>query len=274
MFKFILGLLISAIIFTGCARPMWLYAQRNNVKGIEKKLKAGEDVNTEDVVGQTPLHSAAEYGRVRAIKILVKNGAIVDKYDHHGQAPLFLAVYYFRAEAVNELIKSGADVKNKLHKTDDASLNGATYMHVLAMASYDEYDLYKFIKSSKSSRANLYNENDMLNTLKYLYKAGIDINSVNDRGQSALHFLSYGKNHRIKTTLAMAMVKLGANVNLQDKNGNTPAHLAAQGLMTKVLKGLFASGADIDNIRNKQGLTVRELYNLKLRNDPLSWSMN
>ena len=51
-----------------------------------------------------------------------------------------------------------------------------------------------------------------------------------------------------------AFLKTGVQVNVKDKNGNTPLHLAAQNEHLQVVKLLIKNGADV-NIKNKKNQT-------------------
>jgi len=51
----------------------------------------GADVNTQNDVGQTPLHSAALHNELPCAEILVQHGANVDVKDLRGKTALMLA---------------------------------------------------------------------------------------------------------------------------------------------------------------------------------------
>ncbi len=79
----------------------------------------------------------------------------------------------------------------------------------------------------------------------------IDVNFVDDKGATALHFATMG--HFIKNV--QALIKLGADPNAQDIEGNTCIHLALNTLfededgfekVKNIVKELIFSGASRD----------------------------
>jgi ankyrin repeat protein len=59
---------------------------------ILKCLKNGEDINTSDYDGLTPLHFAAILGREDIAQLLINNGADIHKQDKIGRNALDLAI--------------------------------------------------------------------------------------------------------------------------------------------------------------------------------------
>lgn len=82
--------------------------------------------------------------------------------------------------------------------------------------------------------------NDVI-ILNAFFDAGVDPNSQNDSGETALNFAI--QNAETKTVKVL-MEK--ANINLQDKNSNSPLHLALQKNKDEIFNALMEKGADVN----------------------------
>lgn len=72
--------------------------------------EAIELLESQDSVGCTPLHIAAEAGEAEMVRAFVLfHGAEVDAVDNYGRTPLHMAARYGRAEAMEMLLACGAD---------------------------------------------------------------------------------------------------------------------------------------------------------------------
>lgn len=86
-------------------------------------------VNSERMLGESPLHKAAEIGNPKVIELLLKNGAICNSKNFNRATPLHIAVKKNKEEAVVELIQSCDQVNAMAYRSDLtplhlASLNG------------------------------------------------------------------------------------------------------------------------------------------------------
>ena len=69
------------------------------------------EVNTKDVLGDTPLHIMTERNDVYAVKLLIEHGADVNACGDMSQTPLHIAAYNQNFSIMEALLKAGA--KNK-----------------------------------------------------------------------------------------------------------------------------------------------------------------
>jgi ankyrin repeat protein len=60
--------------------------------------------------GDTPLHSAVQWGHEEIVKFLLANGAEVNAKNHQGQSPLHYARAFGHQRITNILIDAGADM--------------------------------------------------------------------------------------------------------------------------------------------------------------------
>eukprot|EP01104_Vermistella_antarctica_P007846 TRINITY_DN1943_c0_g1_i1.p1 TRINITY_DN1943_c0_g1~~TRINITY_DN1943_c0_g1_i1.p1 ORF type:complete len:327 (+),score=61.62 TRINITY_DN1943_c0_g1_i1:82-981(+) len=86
---------------------------------------------------------------------------------------------------------------------------------------------------------------------------GVDVNGVDDFGDSALHTSSV-KGH---VSIVKFLLANEADPNIKNKTESTPLHKAALGNHIKIIDMLIASGADA-NVRNMAGLFPEELTKL------------
>jgi len=71
-------------------------------------------------------------------------------------------------------------------------------------------------------------------------------NKVDDFGRTALHYVPVDLPGKDQVKAAKRLIKSGADINLQDKNGWTPLHFAAQEHSVSVVKVLLGAGAKVD----------------------------
>lgn len=90
----IMPLTIGAFVFAFILSPpanIWQAAARGDVTALIEFRNAGENVNTANEEGWTPLHSAAAEGHVEAVDWLIDNGAYVNATHSDEYTPLDLA---------------------------------------------------------------------------------------------------------------------------------------------------------------------------------------
>lgn len=121
---------------------------------------------------------------------------------------------------------------------------------------YDERQAIEKCEEEPSQIFNLIDEGHMELVDKILRKKSTDINLVNENDEDILSYL-LKRNHY--DLVLKHMKKKDWNVNHQDNNGNTFAHI----LVTKkyldvinIIKQLHKNKQFLPNIRNKQGETI------------------
>lgn len=174
--------------------------------------------------GLTLLQNAIQGGDLFKLDALIARGANVNWRGNHTLPPLHFACASYRAEMAAHLIKAGADVN-----LPDA--DGLTPLHHAV-------------------------QRGSLSMVLLLIKSGADVNAPDSQGSAPLHFAqSRGGG------IVDALVAAGANVNLQNINGHTPAHIHL--LETSLINTLLYHGANV-NLKANDGQTP---FSLLLQGD-------
>jgi len=127
--------LISLSIASTCSAITWhKAAATGNLEELERLIqKEPKNINTCDVVGNTPLHAAIFSNSEPTLRILLKNGAlaVLDKSNMNDCTPLILAIQHGMNTAISILLEHGALV-NKPDNYDTTPLHWAATCSNLA----------------------------------------------------------------------------------------------------------------------------------------------
>ncbi|MHC4205616.1 MAG: ankyrin repeat domain-containing protein [Planctomycetota bacterium] len=290
-FVFKLDHALSAIIY----EPFHDAAKKDNLKVVKNMLSnRSELLEISDQYQRTVLHSAGRYGALQVINCLIGKGANLNARDESGNTPLHLAVLHSQDEAAELIMNANPDI-NAVNGDGESPLSlatvygtskslglllsnkadgrirdkeGNTLLHVAALHGNIEkvQEILKYepdieIKNSAGNTPLLSAvkrfENEAV--IGCLLDNGAHIATVDSTGKGVIHVAN---NSNIKFLL-----QKGADVNLQDRDGNTPLHNVLLGLLEykvfypfmKENTNLFlAAGADPD-IKNKQGKSPMDL---------------
>ena len=154
-------------------------------------LYHGANVNVHDNDRNTPLHFAASYGHLEVARVLLEHKADVNILNMGGLTPLHHTFKRERGDIAWLLLNHGADVKGH-----DES--GNTLLHLAALTG--DLELARIS----------------------LERIADTINSQNDDGLTALLLALEREN----LDVAQLLLDHNADVNVRDKRGNTPLHVA------------------------------------------------
>ena len=105
-------------------------SKSGNLSKVEFVLKycGGIDINTKDLIGQTPLMCASKHGHSEITQLLLKEDGIeINKADEYGRTALHWASRMGNADVVQQLLDAtGIDI-NKADKNGNTALIQATY---------------------------------------------------------------------------------------------------------------------------------------------------
>ena len=171
----------------------------------------GADVNTRSTDNNfTPLLTASYNGHVNAVTFLMEHGADMDLQDKEGNTALHYALRRKFLDVAHKLLTLGANV-NLQDKDSKTPLHHAISWRVLRRDT----------------------------VLICLVKNGADINSRTNDNCTPLMIAS--KHNRVNAVTFL--VEQGANMDLQDKDGNTALHYAIYNNSSKVARKLLTLGA-------------------------------
>lgn len=166
--------------------------------------------------------------------------------------PLHKAITYGDFDRVKKLVESGADIE---------VLNYSKQTPLEACTGLNRGDMIRYLISKG---ANLNNINPELNmtplmwsafmgtdkSAKALIAAGADLNIQNNEGDTALHYAV----NWIHPEVCKLLINAGANVNIQNKQGETPLHCAAKKGFYDVVEIVLSARPDLE-ARDKSGFT-------------------
>jgi len=187
-----------------------------------------------------------------------ENLLTINDLDHSGNTPIFNAVSLRNMDSVNVLLDKGADLNKR-------SNNNQTILHPLVKPDP------KAINTSKKVNTSLFEE--LCSKVTQETINGQDAIS----GATPMHYAAAFNNELLKI-----LIQYNADVNIQDKQGNTPLHYAIEkykkGLSEDQKREVLAAvgllcnnGANV-TLKNKEGktpLALAEAFNNKLASELL-----
>ena len=249
-----------------------LAAYAGDPQSVRQLLRAGANVSTRSNGGYTPLywaaaggdvetvraimaergsrdgnsdyalHGAAAYDRTAVIDYLINSEEYdVDDQDQYGQTALVVAARSDKAAAVNALLRAGADVT--IRTTNNSEVFGLAAIANAASAIGALLNSGKFAVRSPLVEAGLRTaaKNSKLQALNVLIQRGVNPNSPNNEGNTAL-MLAAIEGHDDATK---ALLNGRVNVDAKNPRGETALILAASNGKRDVVKALIKAGADV-----------------------------
>ncbi|WGT65868.1 ankyrin repeat domain-containing protein [Variovorax paradoxus] len=199
-----------------------------------------------EVLAYEGLHRAAWHGDVPKLKSLIAAGANLEARDARGRTPLHVATHARQREAVKLLAKAGA----KLDALEDDRYDAVTIASVaddvptlallLSLGASAKQVTSRYDGTALIAAAHLGHDE----VVRQLIAAGAPLDHVNNlHWTAAIEAVVLGDGGlRHQRTLA-ALVDAGANLQLADRQGNTPLQLAKARGYTAMVKLLEAPRA-------------------------------
>jgi ankyrin repeat protein len=194
----------------------------------------------------TGILAAADRGDATKIKTLIVKGGKPDVRDGYGRTPLHVAAYGGHHEAMRVLVAAGANPN---------ALENDRYDIVTIAAVANDVQTLKVALALGASAKNITSRYDgtaliaaahlgHVEVVKLLIHSGAPLDHVNNLGWTALiEAIVLGDGGLRHTDTLKALVAAGANVNLADRNGQTPLSLARSRGYKKMVSILQRAGA-------------------------------
>jgi ankyrin repeat protein len=171
-------------------------AHKGDIAELERLIAAKADLNTRDPYGRTPLHVATHAGKIDAIRVLAKAGAKLGLLEKDRYDAVTIAAVANNEDALRALLAAGASAKLTTSRYDGTALIAAAHLGHTGV-------------------------------VKQLIAAGAPLDHVNNLHWTALiESIVLGDGGPRHTETLRALVSAGANLQLADRNGNTPLRLA------------------------------------------------
>jgi ankyrin repeat protein len=196
--------------------------------------------------GYTGLFAASASGDAAAIARLVAAGTPVDARDAHGRTALHVAAFGRQRAAIRALVAAGADAN---------ALDADRYDIVTIAAVADDVETLEAALDAGARATNITSRYDGTaliaaahlghdGVVRMLVKRGAPLDHVNNLGWTALiESIVLGNGGPRHVATMKALIDAGANVNLGDRNGQSPLSLASARGFRPMVALLTAAGA-------------------------------
>lgn len=192
------------------------------------------------------LHAAAQRGDAAAIRTLAGSGTNLDARDSHGRTALHVATFARQRDAIRALARAGAG----LNLLEDDRYDAVT----IASVADDEETLRLLLSLGASARqvTSRYDGTALIaaahlghdGVVRQLIAAGAPLDHVNNLHWTAvIESIVLGDGGPRHQATLKALVEAGANLQLADRQGTTPLHLARSRGYAEMVKMLEAAGA-------------------------------
>ena len=188
-------------------------------------MEHGASVHIRNKNGQMPLHTASHHGLSSIVASLLKFGADVDAQDNDAMTPLHL---------VSLLQPSNFDGDSQIITTAQLLLEHGASVHM--RDNNGQTPLHTALHHGFSSIVAL------------LLNFGADVDARDNDTMTPLLLVSQNPwdDCSRMTKIAQVLLGHGASVNVHNKNGQMPLHLASQRGLSGIVEFLLKSGADVD----------------------------
>jgi hypothetical protein len=202
--------------------------------------------NATEIAAYTGLFAAAARGDAAEISRVAASGADVNAREAYGRTPLHVATFGRHRDAIGALAKARADLNAKERDRYDAVTiaavadDVATLKLLLQLGASAKQVTSRYDGTALIAAAHL--GHDVV--VKLLIDAGAPLDHVNNLGWTALiESIVLGQGGPRHVATLTALVRAGANVNLADRNGQTPLQLARQRRYQAMIAILEPAGA-------------------------------
>ncbi len=170
---------------------------------VKKLMAQGANINSPEKNKCTPLHFSVKNNDIEITSLLLEKEADVNAVSSQNISPIMLAVYYGYLDIVNLLLKSDTNLNIQFQFTDDKNFKvGDTVLHLAVRAG----------------------ELKLRIVMALLERRDIDINAVNEDGDTALHIAAERENEEIIWAI---LKRHDVNIDVVNKAGVPALHAVA-----------------------------------------------
>ena len=198
-----------------------------------------------DELSYSGLFAAASQGDANQIRDLVASGEKVDARDSHGRTPLHIAAFGGHHAAMKALVASGAEPNALENDRYDIVTIAAvandirTLLLALSLGCKADNITSPYDGTALIAAAHL-GHTEVVETL---IRAGSPLDHINNLGWTAvIEAIVLGDGGWKHTNTVKALIKAGSNLNISDRNGQTPLELAKERGYGKIVELLLHSG--------------------------------
>eukprot|EP00794_Sanderia_malayensis_P017414 gene17414-19157_t len=221
--------------------------------------------NAKDNKGHSMAHWLAAYGVLNCIECLLEYESLLDEEDNHGATPLH---YACQKDDKNELTNARLQIIQVLLDNNariaTADKEGRKPIHwasssgnVSAVELLLKYhvDINSITLQEKMSPLHLASYQGMLNMVSFLVNQKDILINLRDHAECTPLFYACTSGH---VSVAEILLKVGADANLTDNNGESPCHNAATIGSIKCLELLLSANADLSCKNNNKDTPMHE----------------
>jgi ankyrin repeat protein len=217
-------------------------------------LKGGKHISRQDTVDIQSMHFSARTGDISMIKKLHEKGSSLEARDGKGQTVIFHAVKGKQYATMKWLLENNANI----HAVDR---QGFTALHIAAQ----DCDLeatkmlvekganVNALSSEKLTPLHCIVSDQGIAVFKYLKDKGAELDAPDNNLDRIAHRIA--RKGDSAALLWKSAYDLGCSVTVPGKQGNTPAHLAAESGSVAILKHLVENSVDVRACKNIAGYT-------------------
>ena len=257
--------------------PLHTAAEYSRIDMIEFILNQGIDINSKDKLSVTPLRAACSKGNRETIEFLLSKGAEVE------DSLISLILYRFETnqelrtdttykKIIDLLIKFGADLNAK---SDYFNENNFMWQTIKLKRS----DMFLYLLNKKNININFKTplppkgfkraehievgnnylhylaHYDLSDCIKAIIEKGLDINSKNNFGETAVIIAAQKDN----INSLLELIKLGADINIKDGSGIDAILYAVTNRNNEMVKLLIKHGVNLNLSKTYNGLNILEV---------------
>lgn len=246
------------MMISACASaPVWSdAAQRGDDNTARSLILRNNDLKSTNIYGDTPLIWAAKTGDDSFVSKLIELGAGVNEANLiNGETPLIAAAKKGRTAVVALLVKNGANI-------DAVDRVGNNAVAAAVAAGKTEVLTFLLKHGSIGDTKNIESlfissaRSGEIALVEEFLRMGANVNHQDADGESAL--MAAVKSGKID--VVRLLLKRGANLDSSDSTGRTPLIHAAQSGCVDTCEELISAGADVNAIDSRG-------------NTPLMWSI-